>query len=156
MPTADGRFAVTQRLEFELAIPFWGWLFGPPLRGHLSKIGGPAAKPPVWFPPDKMDAHASATLARIGVLAAVLGYAAVILTQTITYAADEFGAAGGEPAVEVGLGEEEHAGHGASARELGRAADKRARRAATPGRAAWGGLLARALLQGNAACPRNP
>lgn len=91
-PTADGRFQVTQRVEVDIAIPYWGWLFGPPLRSFLSKIGGPSEEAPIWFPPDRMDARASTTLARIGVLAFVLGYGATLLTQIITYAAEEFGA----------------------------------------------------------------
>lgn len=90
-PTDNGQQRVTQRVELESAVPFWGWIFGPLLMAHLSKLDGPD-KPPVWFPPDRMDAHATATLSRLGVFAAVLGYTTYLLTQSITYAAEQFGA----------------------------------------------------------------
>jgi predicted MFS family arabinose efflux permease len=91
-PTDEGHYRVTQRVELEAAVPFWGWIFGPLLMAHLSKIGGPSESPPFWFPPDRMDEQASTTLARLGVFAAALGYMTYLLTQTITYAAEEFGA----------------------------------------------------------------
>lgn len=89
---ADGRSRVTQRLEMAVAIPYWNWLFGPPLRNHLGKFSAPNQKSPVWFPPDTMDSTASTALARLGVIAFVIGYGSVLLSQTITYAAGEFGA----------------------------------------------------------------
>ncbi len=89
---ADGRRRVTQRVDIQPAIPYWGWFFGPPLVNHLAKIGGPDDKVPMWFPPDHMDERATATLSRLGVMAFVLGYGATLLTQSITFIAGEFGA----------------------------------------------------------------
>lgn len=91
-PESDGRHRVTQRLEVTFAIPYWGWLFGPIFLLHLQKIGGPSDPSPIWFPPEGIDDHAIATLAKLGVIAAILGYVGVTLTQTVTYAAGEFGA----------------------------------------------------------------
>lgn len=87
---AQGRYFVRQRLEFQPAIPYWGWLFGRPMFIELARIKAPD-RAPFWFPPERLDRHASGVLARLGVLALVLGYAGTLMTQTITYAADEFG-----------------------------------------------------------------
>lgn len=92
VPTDDGKHRVTQRLEVEWSIPYWGWLFGPIFTLHLAKIMGPDDPTPIWFPPGGLDEDAIATLAKLGVIAAVLGYVGVTLTQTVTYAAGEFGA----------------------------------------------------------------
>lgn len=88
----DGNSRVTQRVEMAVAIPYWRWLFGPALMSYLGKFTRPDQAAPFWFPPDTMDAKASATLGRLGVMAFVLGYGSILLTQTITYAAAEFGA----------------------------------------------------------------
>jgi len=84
-----GTHRVHQRVEVTSAIPFWGWLFGRGLAANLGRLGGDD-KAPFWYPPDRLDARASTTLARIATLAFVLGYGATLLTQTITYAAGEF------------------------------------------------------------------
>lgn len=91
-PTGDGNHRVTQRVEADLDIPYWGWMFEPIFMQQLGKIAGPDEPLPIWFPPVGLDAHGTATLAKLGVIAAVLGYVGVALTQTVTYAAGEFGA----------------------------------------------------------------
>jgi MFS family permease len=92
-PLADARFRVRQRVELERGadIGMWDALFGPLLATHLGRIG-PNEKQPFWFPPDKVDDRALSVLARVSTLAFVLGYSATLLTQSITYAAQEFGA----------------------------------------------------------------
>ena len=90
-PTGDGRHRVTQRIEIEDAIPFWGVIFGNALAAHINRLG-PDKKPPFWFPPDTIDGDATTALARISVLTFALGYCLIVLTQTITYAAEQFGA----------------------------------------------------------------
>ncbi|MEY2469551.1 MAG: hypothetical protein QOF21_2249 [Actinomycetota bacterium] len=87
----SGRHRVRQRVEVESHIPFWGFLFGNALASHLGRVG-PNTKAPFWFPPDFVDEEATATLARICTLAFVVGYCIVLLSQIITYAAEEFGA----------------------------------------------------------------
>ncbi|HVE95270.1 MAG TPA: MFS transporter [Acidimicrobiales bacterium] len=86
----DSGARVRQTVEVSAAIPFWGWIFSRPLVRHLARIR-PVARTPWWLPPDRLDARASVVLARLGVLAYVLGYCGTLLTQTITYAAAEFG-----------------------------------------------------------------
>src|SRR5438874_271334 len=92
-PTGDGRFAVRQVVEAALAVPYWGWLFGPPYRARLRRLGAETgATAPWWAPPDRLDPEAAATLAALSLLSMILGYATILLSQTITFAAHEFGA----------------------------------------------------------------
>jgi len=86
-----GGYRVQQRVEVVEAIPFWGFLFGPPLAGHLGRIQ-PHKRPPFWLPADIVDSRAAAALARLATLSMALVYCVTLLTQTITYAAEQFGA----------------------------------------------------------------
>lgn len=86
----DAGTRVRQTLELSAAVPFWGWMFSRPLARHLARVH-PSERAPWWLPPDRLDARATAVLARLGVFAYVLGYCGTLLTQTITYAAAEFG-----------------------------------------------------------------
>ncbi|HVV37849.1 MAG TPA: MFS transporter [Acidimicrobiales bacterium] len=92
-PLDDGRFRVRQRVEIGTSgnMGMWEVLFGPMLAGHLGRIGV-NDKPPFWYPPDQVDDRAIGVLARVSTVAFVLGYLGTLLTQTITYAAQEFGA----------------------------------------------------------------
>jgi hypothetical protein len=82
---------VVQTITAELAIPYWGWLFAIPFRRQLAQLTPAAGRPaPWWAPPDRLDTEAAVTLAALALLAAVLGYATILLSQTITFAADEF------------------------------------------------------------------
>jgi MFS family permease len=89
---ADGRRAhVTQTVDFRLAIPYFAFLFVLPVRNRLARIGGPARRYPWWSPPCRLDAHASAALGTLAAVTLVAGYLNTLLTQTIAFAADEFG-----------------------------------------------------------------
>ena len=70
---------------------FWASSSDRSLAGHLGRIE-PHKKPPFWLPADIVDREASATLARLAVLSMALIYTVTLLSQTITYAAEEFGA----------------------------------------------------------------
>lgn len=96
----DGRHRVTERVEFALAIPIWGFLF----QGIVARTirnreivaeadpGAEAPKAPWWSPPDRLDARAARTIARLCTLSMVTGYLGTVITQTITFAADQFDA----------------------------------------------------------------
>ncbi|MGQ0520997.1 MAG: MFS transporter [Actinomycetota bacterium] len=91
---ADGRFLVTQTVAYRLDLPFWGWLFRFPVRRRLARLD-PGAGVPWWAPPDRLDLRAARTLSVLCALSVVVGYLGTVLTQTITFAADEFGAGKG-------------------------------------------------------------
>lgn len=97
----SGRHRVTETTRWELAIPLWGRLFRPLVRGILARHsapppppgpGDPAPKIPWWSPPTLFDARSAQVLSRLCGLALLTGYLGTIITQTITFAADEFGA----------------------------------------------------------------
>ncbi len=89
------RHTVTHHVEFQLAIGWWWRWFTRPIIRTLRRAGG---KPPWWAPPQVLDAQAAAALAALAYLSIVGGYLGTLVTQSLTYAADEFGADGGQQA----------------------------------------------------------
>lgn len=94
----DGRHSVTETVEWELAIPLWSRLFNPLVRRTLARRATNAAgaagdaPAPWWSPPARLDARASSVLSRLCGLSLLTGYLGTLITQTITFAADQFGA----------------------------------------------------------------
>lgn len=83
---------VTETTRFRLSIPFWGMLFVPLYRRELRRVDDRrSARYPVWAPPDRVDARAATVLGLLCTASLVAGYLGTLLTQTITFAADEFG-----------------------------------------------------------------
>lgn len=97
---ADGRWAVHEEVEWEVAIPLWGALFRPLVRRQLRRTGppppidpdAPPARAPWWSPPDRLDARGTRVLSLLCGLSMLTGYLGTTITQTMTYAAGEFGA----------------------------------------------------------------
>jgi len=90
-PEPDGRSRVTETTRFRLAIPVWGLLFVWPYKRELRRLEGrDRGRHPFWAPPDRMDARASSVLGLLCTVSIVAGYLGTLLTQTITFAADEF------------------------------------------------------------------
>lgn len=80
---------VRQTVEFRLAIPYWGWLFGPPMRRQLGRLENTGRRP-WWSPPDNFDARSATVLGCLAALSYVTGMTGVLLSQTLTFAADQF------------------------------------------------------------------
>jgi MFS family permease len=92
-PRDDGRFDVTETTEFALAIPLWGILFVPGYRYEIRRLDRrDRLRHPWWAPPDRVDARAARILGLLCTIALVAGYLGTVVTQTITYATDSFGA----------------------------------------------------------------
>lgn len=97
-PRPDGRRPVREVVEFSVGVPYWGWLFVLPLRAHLRRREPPDPAAPVdrpspwWAPPDRLDPRGAAVLGLLCTLAVVGGYLGTLITQTITFAADQFDA----------------------------------------------------------------
>lgn len=85
----DGRRAVEQVTEYRLAIPIWWWLFHVPVRRAI--VHRRAAYGYWWAPADRLDSRAATVLGLLCTVQLVDGYLGTVLTQTITFAADEFG-----------------------------------------------------------------
>ncbi|MCC5948619.1 MAG: MFS transporter, partial [Nitriliruptoraceae bacterium] len=87
--TAEGT-AVVQTVRFRLAIPVWRAMFNPAVAAAIRKPPKPGTVP-WWSPPDRIDAPAARSLSLLCVLALVAGYLGTVLTQTNTFAKEEFG-----------------------------------------------------------------
>lgn len=88
----DGRVDVEETTRFRLAVPFWGLLFVPLLRREMRRTRGrQRTSAPPWAPPEMLDTQAATVLGLLCSLALVAGYLGTLMTQTVTFAADEFG-----------------------------------------------------------------
>ena len=120
----DGaRTLVTQRFQYELPPGVWPFLVGPALKAALRRPRTDG-RLPWWFPPQRPDARGATVLGLLAALSLVVGYHGTLLSQTMTFAADEFGAgsaAQGDALAAVRIG-------GVLAIALGALADRRGRR----------------------------
>ena len=82
---------IRQTVEYRVDVAYLGWLFEVLIRRHLGRLV-PSAAPPWWSPPERLDGRAAGVLAALCVLSVALGYLGTLLTQTMTFAAEEFGA----------------------------------------------------------------
>ena len=92
----DGHTIVDEVVDYRLAVPVWGILFRPALRHHLRRPPRPEGHQPWWAPPEALDSRAATVLSVLCVFAVISGYLGTLITQTLTYAADQFGAGTGE------------------------------------------------------------
>lgn len=97
-----GLHRVTQTVEYRFDLPFFGPLFRWPLRRELARLA-PRRGVPWWAPPDRLDPRAAQALAALCALSVVVGYLGTVLTQTITFAAGEFGAGKGAQGVALAV-----------------------------------------------------
>jgi MFS family permease len=98
-PGADGGWEVVDETRCTLSIPFFGLLFAAPVKANLARASKDAAAgtlrddptQPWWAPPDRIDERGALVLGILGLLALVGGYLGTLISQTLTFAADEFG-----------------------------------------------------------------
>jgi MFS family permease len=88
----DGRYSVTQRFDYRLPPGTWRFLMNHPVRHALRRPPRPGGRLPWWYPPQRPDARAASVLGMLATLSLVVGYHGTLLTQTMSFAADEFGA----------------------------------------------------------------
>jgi MFS family permease len=121
--TGTKQLDVTQTFDYRLPPGTWPFLMNRPFRSALRRPPA-AGRLPWWYPPQRPDARAATVLGLLATLSLVVGYHGTLLTQTMTFAADEFGAgtaAQGAALAAVRLG-------GLIAIGLGALADRRGRR----------------------------
>ena len=78
-----------ETIEYSLAVPYFGFLFAPLTRRALRSHETNAM--PWWAPPERLDPRGSTALGVLCAVALIVGYLNTLLTQTIAFAADEFG-----------------------------------------------------------------
>ena len=81
---------VTETFTYSIAAPLWRALFRLPVARVLRRRPA-AGHAPWWAPPARLDARSSTVLALLCTLVLVCGYLGTVITQTITFAAKEFG-----------------------------------------------------------------
>ncbi|HEX4904368.1 MAG TPA: MFS transporter [Acidimicrobiales bacterium] len=81
-----------ERVDFKLAVPFFGWLFVLPVRHELRKqLRGTTTGMPWWAPADRLSARAATVLGALCAISLFDGYLGTLITQTLTYVADGLG-----------------------------------------------------------------
>ena len=91
-----GTVEIAEEVRYRLAVPVWGVLFRVALNRHLRRPPRDEdAGAPWWAPPVVVDARAATVLSLLCVIGAVAGYLGTLITQTLTYAAEDFGAGKG-------------------------------------------------------------
>lgn len=98
-PIDKGTVRVTETIDWKVAIPVWEPLFRPLVRAMSRRSEPPEVEstgeivdPPWWAPPARLDARAATILSRLCVISMLAGYLGTLLSQTLSFAADEFGA----------------------------------------------------------------
>lgn len=88
---SDGRVEVTETTRFHITLGFWSAVISLPLARSLKRTTGRTRpRSPFWAPPDTLDARAGTVLGLLLTLSVLAGYLGTVMTQTITFAADEF------------------------------------------------------------------
>ncbi|NLV55217.1 MAG: MFS transporter [Acidimicrobiales bacterium] len=91
-PLPDGTVRVVETTRYRLVLGPWSVAVDLPIRSALRRTDRRTRRyQPVWAPPDPLDERAGTILGLLLTLSLVIGYLSTVLTQTITYAAEEFG-----------------------------------------------------------------
>jgi len=83
---------VIETTDFRLAVPIWRWLLTPLVRWDFRGGPKPAGRMPWWSPPDRFDKISAHSIAYLALLAIISGYLGTLLSQTLAFAGNEFGA----------------------------------------------------------------
>jgi len=89
-PEPAGRYRVTERTEFSLAVPLWG----PIVRPLMARALADTERHPRnrwWWPAEVVGRRTSELIGALCVISVMAGYLGVVIGQTITFAAADFG-----------------------------------------------------------------
>ena len=84
-----GRWELTETTDYRLAAPGWSWLFHFPIKRAIRRRQADYRY--WWAPPDRLDPRPATVLALLCTVQIIDGYLGTVLTQTLTFAADEMG-----------------------------------------------------------------
>lgn len=88
-PGSAGTWELAETTTYRLAVPGWGWLCHFPVKRAILRRQ--TAYRYWWAPPDRLDSRPATVLALLCTIQVIDGYLGTVLTQTLTFAADEFG-----------------------------------------------------------------
>lgn len=83
------RFQVVETFTYREAVPFWRFLTHFPIKWSLPRRRADNAQP-WWAPPQRLDARAARVITILCTLSVFAGYMGSVLSQTISFASDEF------------------------------------------------------------------
>ena len=84
----DGMVAAIETINFTLALPFWRFPATPLIKWQLRKPQRVDA--PFWAPPERFDTKGARSFAMLIFAALAAAYLGTLLSQTITFVAEEF------------------------------------------------------------------
>ena len=93
-PTKNGasEVRVRQEVDWRIDVPYFHWLFDFLFRFELRRLRPPERDGmPWWHPPERMDRRAAGVLGVLGAVSIAFGYLNTLFTQTIAFAAEQFG-----------------------------------------------------------------
>ena len=88
-PNDDGTVLVDQVVDYKLAAPFFSWFFLGVAWKYFKRLA-PSDRQPWWAPPQRLDVRAAVAFDALAGTALIVGYLGTVLTQTFTFAANEF------------------------------------------------------------------
>lgn len=86
---SDETWELVETTSYRLAVPVWAWLFHYPVKRALRRRQDVYGY--WWAPPDRIDARTATVLGLLCTVQVIDGYLGTVLSQTLTFAADEFG-----------------------------------------------------------------
>lgn len=86
---ADDEWELVETTSYRLAVPVWAPLFHFPVKSALRRRQDVHGY--WWAPPDRLDARTATVLGLLCTVQVLDGYLGTVLSQTLTFAADEFG-----------------------------------------------------------------
>jgi len=85
-------YEIEETTSFNLSIPFWSGLLNLPVKREFSRPRSASPRQLWWMPSQRLDERSGHVLGVLCLMSLVTGYLGVLLSQTLTFVADEFNA----------------------------------------------------------------
>ncbi len=86
----DGRYEITERTDYKLALPVWWPYLWLPMRLALAD-GRRTPRRRWWWPREVVSRETATLISHLGTVGMMAGYMGVLIGQTITFASSDFG-----------------------------------------------------------------
>ena len=88
-------YEIVETTSFSLSIPFWSGLLNLPVKREFLRPRSASPRQLWWMPSQRLDERSGHVLGVLCLMSLVTGYLGVLLSQTLTFVADEFNAGQG-------------------------------------------------------------